>query len=59
MSEKNKELLEVLEKKVAVVSVTDGWIFKFDSDTLAELLEKAVDSGTNQAIVFIKTPQGN
>lgn len=59
MSNKNKELLEVMDKKVAVIPVNDGWVFKFDSNTLAELLEKAVDSGTDTAIVFVKTPTGN
>ena len=59
MSNKNKELLEVMDKSVAVIPVMDGWIFKFDSNTLSDLLDKAIDSGENAAVVFVKTPSGN
>lgn len=59
MSKKNKELLEVLQKQVAAIPVKDGWILKFDSDTLADLLDKSLESKTNSVIVFIKSPPTN
>ena len=59
MTKKNEELMQVLHKDVAVIPCNDGWLFKFDAETLQNLLDVAVDSGEDAAFVFVKVPEGN
>lgn len=54
MEDEKDKIFGVLSKPVAVISLADGWLFKFDKDTLEELLEHAESSEDEEAIVFVK-----
>ena len=48
---------KVIDKPVAVFSVSDGWVFKFSREVLQELVDASKESPTGDALVFVKAPK--
>ena len=55
----DNELKEFIDAPISVTSVEDGWVFKFSTEVLEQLLEQAEESGN--VVVFVKSQsvQGN